>query len=174
MFLLRGWRTPLEFPKHLQRGSWLVLAICSSVRQRAHSMKFSLAFIVALLVSLDAFATRNLVLSPSEVTYRYEGGHTLTIKTAQDGTKLTLVEISNGREVVSVPQEELQSIDRPVLNNVSVSGGAMGSDQIQVPRSVTLGYGAYQCYSGKCPKEVIFVFEDGKYLESMTTTNRNW
>ncbi len=144
------------------------------VRRRPQTMKLSLVFIVALLVSLDAFATRNLVLSPSEVTYKYEGGYTLTIKTTQDGTKLTLFEISNGREVVSVPQKELESVDRPVLNNVSVSGGAAGSDNIEVPSGVTIGYGAYQCYSGKCPKEIIFFFEGGKYLKSMKLTNKNW
>ncbi len=137
-------------------------------------MKLSLLFVVILLVSLDAFATRNLVLRPLEVTYKYEGGHTLTIKTTKDGTKLALVEISNGREVVSVPRKELESVDMPVLNNVSVSGGGEGSHKIEVPRGVTIGYGVYQCSSGTCPKEIIFLFEDGKYLQSIKLTNKDY
>lgn len=136
-------------------------------------MKLSLTFFVFLLVSLDAFATRNLVLRPSEVTYKYGGGHTLTIKTTKDGTKLALVAISNGRGVVSVPRKELESVDMPVLSSVSVSGGVEGSDKIEVPKSVTIGYGAYQCNSGKCPKEIIFFFEDGKYLQSIKLTNKD-
>jgi hypothetical protein len=136
-------------------------------------MKLSITFLLMLFVSLDTFATRSLVLKPTAVTYVY-GDHILTIKATQNGEKLASVEISNGEEVFSVPLKELESVDNPVLNNVCVTGGAIGSENIEVPRYVTIGFGAHQCYSGKCPKEISYYFENGKYLKSIIHTNKNW
>lgn len=131
-------------------------------------MKLQITLLLTLIFSSDAFANKNLILRPKVVTYQYDGGYTVTIKTNQTGESLASVEISKGTDVISVPSKEFESVQNPVLNNVIVSGGTKGS---KAPSCVTIGYGAHQCYSGKCPREISYCFANGKYSKSYKTIN---
>lgn len=130
-------------------------------------MKLLFAFILALTITSDALASKNLVLRPRVVTYLYDGGHLLTIKATNNGERLALVEISNGGKTMSVPLKELSLIENPVLNNVYVTVGTNLKD----PSAVTIGYGAHHCYNGKCPREVIYNFANGKFVNSIKIIN---
>ncbi len=134
-------------------------------------MKYLWVLILGFAFNPNSFAARNYILAPTQATFEYPHGNKIEIKASADGAALVSLVVTLNHKVVSVPMKDLQIVKNPVLNNVSVAGGTMGSAKDSLIQYVTLGYGTYQCYSGICPNQITYVFENGAYARFFTTKN---
>ncbi|EWH08800.1 hypothetical protein DS2_15469 [Catenovulum agarivorans DS-2] len=128
-------------------------------------MKYIFILFICLGLSQNSFAARNYIFSPTHVYFEYSGGYKVEIKTSQDGKSLDSLTVTLKSTIISIPSEDLKIVKNPVLNNVSVAGGTMGSGKDDVLQYVTLGYGAIY-YLGDAVEEPIpdDLFENSKYL----------
>lgn len=126
-------------------------------------MKKIIILIIFIAFSSGALATRNLYLAPKEVIYSLEKGYQIKIRASESGEKLISMSISLGDRIIYVPEKDLDVVDNPVLNEVAIIGGTMKSENIHFPNYIEIGFGASQCYEGKCPSEITYEFKDWKY-----------
>ncbi|WP_214000305.1 hypothetical protein [Arsukibacterium sp.] len=126
----------------------------------------TLSLLIFFLLSNGAIASRELVLRSTSATYELVGGYTVNLVASSDGEKLMSVTLTSQNSTLTIPAGELSQVKTPVLSAVLVSGGSMGSKNIDVPHSITLGFGAYHCELNDCPSSITFVIKDLKYVES--------
>lgn len=120
---------------------------------------------VLLFVSCFTYASRNLVLEPIFSSHELETGVKLEIRTTDQRDRLTSIELHIGENVISVPQEDLDVAKNPVISALLISGGIIGSEDIQTPRYITMGFGAHHCELSACPNKITYIFANGKYQE---------
>jgi len=131
-------------------------------------VKLTSVLLIILLVPGISYATRNLILKPIEVEYSFGNGYKLILKASNDGERLETVKIIKGSKVINVPQKEFVGVNSPVLNSVIVAGGKVSSSSIERPRSITIGYGAYQCELSECPAKITFEFKNDVFTSSIS------
>ncbi len=127
-------------------------------------------FILCLLPN-TATANKELVLRSTSATYELVGGYRLSLQANSDGEKLKSVTLTYKNGAVTIPAKELTQVNKPVLSAVLVSGGALGSQNIDEPQAITIGFGANHCELNDCPLSVIFIIKDLKYVESYLVKN---
>lgn len=157
-----------------QRAFGPRLATSCSRLWRALGNRMNLRAIFILIVFFlpnAATANRELVLRSTSATYELVGGYTLNLQASSDGEKLKSVTLTYKDSAVTIPARELTQVKRPVLSAVLVSGGSMGSKNIDVPQAITIGFGAHHCELNDCPLSVIFIIKDLKYVESYVVKN---
>lgn len=126
-------------------------------------MKLMLFLFTLFGMSFSSMASRNLILSAQKSTFEYKGGYKLSVEVSSDGARLASVKLFKDNVAIAVPVADLDEVLHPVINSISVAGGVVASDKMEVPKFVSVGFGAAECESGKCPRVIIFRFEDGQY-----------
>lgn len=145
--------------------SSLILAKRNLPINRALGSIMKKAFLTIIILSCFGYAhaARNLILVPNNVTYELASGHKISIKASEDRRKLISVTVSKGANIIRVPTVDLARAVNPVLSSIKISGGTMRSKNIEIPRNITIGFGAHYCDLHECPSSITFHFEDGQY-----------
>ncbi|MCY7297520.1 hypothetical protein [Alteromonas sp. a30] len=117
-------------------------------------------FLFFMSWSFFANATRNLILQPESATYQLRGGCSLSLYASAGGKTLKSILLVCPDSKFEVPRKYLVNIHNPVLSSVLVSGGSIGSENIEAPRGLELGFGAYICGASGCPKSIIISLRD--------------
>lgn len=128
--------------------------------------------IIFFLFSPTTFAQRELLLNPTSAEYKLVGGSTLQLVASADGEKLISVTLIDQQNIITIAEAEFVQVKKPVLTAIQISGGEIGSELMERPQFISIGFGEFGCELARCPSSILLVINNSKFVKS-SVVNRN-